>query len=88
MSQSRRVVKPGIGVGPMGSVQESSTTFPIDNSRFLIRPVLVFISPIFMRTFLLVKLKTSVKVYLYPHSTVFLNFSEFFNKSNGGIIEM
>jgi hypothetical protein len=31
-------------------------------------------------------LQTSVKVYLYPHITVFLNFSEFFGKSNDELI--
>jgi hypothetical protein len=46
----------GIGVGPIGSVQLSLITLPMDNSRFFIRPALVFISSIFTRTFLLVKL--------------------------------
>ena len=56
MSQSLKVDMEGIGVGPMGSAHESSTSLPIEMSRFLMRPVVVFISSIFTRRFLVVKL--------------------------------
>jgi hypothetical protein len=88
MSQSLRAVSDGMGVGPIGSVQLSVVTLPIDNSRFLMKPVLVFISSIFILTFLVVKLRNLCKGLAINSITIFLNLSRFKGKSQGEAINM